>query len=182
MSSEGASTVRGLMAALLLLLGIAIGAAAVYLWARTAITARDGLLEAERAAAGDQVELLERTQEQWEERFKTAAGDALSRSQSSLLQAAEAKLAPIKETLLRFETQARELEQQRLRAVSSVGEQLRAVSEGQERLRAETGNLVSALRAPLVRGSWGEMQLKRVVELAGMVEYCDFRTQQSERD
>ena len=170
------------MAALLLLLGIAIGAAAVYLWARTAITARDGLLEAERAAAGDQVELLERTQEQWEERFKTAAGDALSRSQSSLLQAAEAKLAPIKETLLRFETQARELEQQRLRAVSSVGEQLRAVSEGQERLRAETGNLVTALRAPHVRGSWGEMQLKRVVELAGMVEYCDFRTQQSERD
>jgi DNA recombination protein RmuC len=170
------------MGALLLLLGIAIGAAAVYLWARTTLASRDALLERERAAAGEQVDLLERTQEQWEERFKAAAGDALSRSQSSLLQATEAKLAPIKETLQRFESQARELEQQRLRAVSSVGEQLRAVSEGQERLRAETGNLVTALRAPHVRGSWGEVQLKRVVELAGMVEYCDFRTQQSERD
>ncbi len=170
------------MGALLLLLGIAIGAAAVYLWGRTALASRDALLERERVAAGEQVELLERTQEQWEERFKAAAGDALSRSQSSLLQAAEAKLAPIKETLQRFESQAKELEQQRLRAVSTVSEQLRAVSEGQERLRAETGNLVTALRAPHVRGSWGEMQLKRVVELAGMVEYCDFRTQQSERD
>ena len=170
------------MTALFLLVGIAVGAAAVYLWARTALASQDALLEAERTAAGDQVELLERTQEQWEERFKAAAGDALSRSQSSLLQATEAKLAPIKETLLRFETQARELEQQRLRAVSSVGEQLRAVSEGQERLRAETGNLVTALRAPHVRGSWGEVQLKRVVEIAGMVDYCDFRTQQSERD
>jgi DNA recombination protein RmuC len=170
------------MAALFVLLGILVGAAAVYLWARAALTGRDALLDQERAAAGEQLELLERTQEQWEERFKAAAGDALSRSQGSLLQAAEAKLAPIRETLQRFESQARELEQQRLRAVSTVSEQLRAVSDGQERLRAETGNLVTALRAPHVRGSWGEVQLKRVVELAGMVDYCDFRTQQSERD
>jgi DNA recombination protein RmuC len=99
-----------------------------------------------------------------------------------LLELAEAKLAPIKETLQRFETQAKELEERRLRAVSTVSEQLRTVAEGQERLRSETGNLVTALRAPHVRGSWGEMQLKRVVELAGMVEYCDFRTQESGRD
>jgi DNA recombination protein RmuC len=66
--------------------------------------------------------------------------------------------------------------------VSAVGEQLRAVAEGQERLRSETGNLVSALRAPHVRGSWGELQLRRVVELAGMLDYCDFRTQETTRD
>src|SRR5207248_4562503 len=87
-----------------------------------------------------------------------------------------------KETLTKFEQQASQLEQQRLRAVTAVGEQLRAVAEGQEKLRTETGSLVTALRAPHVRGSWGEVQLKRVVELAGMLDYCDFRTQESERD
>ena len=63
-----------------------------------------------------------------------------------------------------------------------IGEHLREVAEGQERLRTETGSLVTALRAPHVRGRWGEVQLKRVVELAGMLDYCDFRTQESERD
>jgi DNA recombination protein RmuC len=170
------------MAVVTLLVGLALGAGAVYLWARAAVASGAGALERERAAADERVELLERTQEQWEERFKAVAGDALSRNQSSLLELAEAKLAPIRETLQRFETQARELEERRLRAVSTVGEQLRAVADGQERLRSETGNLVTALRAPHVRGSWGELQLKRVVELAGMVDYCDFRTQESERD
>ena len=170
------------MAILFLLLGLALGAAAVFLWARTALAARDAQLDRDRDTAGGQIELLERTNALWEERFKAVAGDALSRNQTSLLELAEAKLAPIKETLQRFETQAKELEERRLRAVSTVSEQLRTVAEGQERLRSETGNLVTALRAPHVRGSWGEMQLKRVVELAGMVEYCDFRTQESGRD
>jgi DNA recombination protein RmuC len=170
------------MAILFLLLGLALGAASVLLWARTALAARDAQLDRDRDAAGGQIELLERTNALWEERFKAVAGDALSRNQSSLLELAEAKLAPIKETLQRFETQAKELEERRLRAVSTVSEQLRTVAEGQERLRSETGNLVTALRAPHVRGSWGELQLKRVVELAGMVEYCDFRTQESGRD
>jgi DNA recombination protein RmuC len=170
------------MALLTLLIGLLVGAGAVYLWARAALASGAGAVERERLAADERVELLERTQEQWEQRFKAVAGDALSKNQSSLLELAEARLAPIKETLQRFETQARELEDRRLRAVSTVGEQLRAVAEGQERLRSETGNLVTALRAPHVRGSWGELQLKRVVELAGMVEYCDFRTQESERD
>jgi DNA recombination protein RmuC len=170
------------MAIVFLLLGLALGAASVFFWARSALAARDAQLDGDRAAAGGQIELLERTNALWEERFKAVAGDALSRNQTSLLELAEAKLAPIKETLQRFETHARELEERRLRAVSTVSEQLRTVAEGQERLRSETGNLVTALRAPHVRGSWGEMQLKRVVELAGMVDYCDFRTQESGRD
>src|SRR5581483_8217313 len=169
------------MALLTLLVGLALGAGAVYLWARTALASGAGAVERERAAADERVELLERTQEQWEERFKAVAGDAISKNQSSLLELAEARLAPIKETLQRFESQARELEERRLRAVSTVGEQLRAVADGQERLRSETGNLVTALRAPHVRGSWGEMQLRRVVELAGMLDHCDFRTQDTAR-
>ena len=159
----------------LLLLGLAIGLAlgggAVFVWSRERI-----------ARAADRLGALEQSHGLWEERMKSATGDALLRSQSSLLELAEAKLAPIRDTLQKFETQAQALEERRLREVSQIGEQLRSVAEGQERLRAETGSLVTALRAPHVRGRWGEVQLKRVVELAGMLDHCDFRTQQSERD
>jgi DNA recombination protein RmuC len=165
-----------------LIVGLALGASAVWLWARTALGAKDEAVERERAAAGEKISLLERAQGQWEERFRSVTGEALSKSQTSLLQMTEAKLAPIKETLQRFESQSQALEQQRLKAVSVVGEQLREVTRGQERLRLETGNLVTALRAPHVRGRWGEVQLKRVVELAGMIQHCDFHEQASERD
>ena len=161
----------GSMALAFLAIGFLFGAAVVYLWARGSLAAADGRISASEQSHGE-----------WEERLKAATGDALLKSQSSLLELADAKLAPIKETLTRFEVQAKALEEQRLRAVTAVGEQLRAVAEGQERLRTETGSLVTALRAPHIRGSWGEVQLKRVVELAGMVDYCDFRTQESERD
>ncbi len=159
------------MAAIFLILGLGIGAAAVYLWARAAVTG-------ER----EQRRVLEESQEHWEERFQATTGDVLLRSQSTLLELTETKLAPIKETLQKFETQARELEEKRARDVGAIGESLREVAEGQERLRAETGSLVTALRAPNVRGQWGEMQLRRVVELAGMLDHCDFVTQASTRD
>ncbi|HEX7082677.1 MAG TPA: DNA recombination protein RmuC [Gaiellaceae bacterium] len=177
------------MLILALLIGLVVGALAALLWARGALAARDARIDAgeralaaERAGAAERQALLERTQESWEERVKAATGDALTRTQTSLLELTEAKLAPIRETLQRFETQARELEDRRLRTVSAVGEQLRTVAEGQERLRTETGNLVTALRAPHVRGRWGEEQLKRVVELAGMVAHCDFVEQETSRD
>ena len=159
------------MALAFLLVGLAVGGGAVALWARTA-------LRAER----EQRRLLEDTQGGWEERLKATTGDVLLRSQSSLLELTEAKLAPIKETLLKFETQARALEDKRAREVSAIGERLREVAEGQEKLRTETGSLVTALRAPNVRGQWGELQLRRVVELAGMLDHCDFVTQESTRD
>jgi DNA recombination protein RmuC len=159
------------MSIVALIVGLLLGGAAVWLWARNE-------LARERVAAADRLDLLERT----EERIKAFTGEALTTSQRSLLDLADAKLRPIKDTLDKFETQAKELEERRLREVSAVSRQLRDVVEGQERLRTETGNLVTALRAPHVRGSWGEMQLRRVVELAGMLEHCDFRTQDSARD
>jgi DNA recombination protein RmuC len=163
------------MAATLLILGFLAGGAVVYLWSR-------GQIATERRNSAEKLALVQAAQEGWEARVKAVTGDALSKSQTSLLELTEAKLAPIKETLTKFESQARQLEEHRLKAVTAVGEQLRAVAEGQEKLRTETGSLVTALRAPHVRGSWGEVQLKRVVELAGMVDYCDFRTQESGRD
>ncbi len=160
---------------LVLLLGLLVGGGAVYVWARAQIGA-------EHRTAEEKLTLVREAQSTWEERVKAATGDALTRSQTSLLELAEAKLAPIKDTLQKFETQAKALEERRLTDVSRIGEQLRTVAEGQDRLRTETGSLVTALRAPHVRGRWGEVQLKRVVELAGMLDYCDFRTQESERD
>jgi DNA recombination protein RmuC len=163
------------VSALFLIVGLAAGAAAVWLWARSA-------LAAERRSADEKLALLQRAEADWSERIKAVTGEALSTSQRSLLDLTDAKLKPIKETLDKFEQQSRALEERRLKDVSAVGRQLQDVAASHEKLRLETGNLVTALRAPHVRGSWGEMQLKRVVELAGMLEYCDFRTQESTRD
>jgi DNA recombination protein RmuC len=157
-----------------LVIGLLFGAGAVFLWMREKV-----------GSANDKLALLEQNQQDhsaWEDRLKAATGDVLTKSQTSLLELTEAKLAPIKETLTKFELQARQLEDKRAREVSAIGERLREVAQGQEKLRTETGSLVTALRTPHVRGRWGEMQLKRVVELAGMLEYCDFRTQESTRD
>jgi len=158
-------------AILFLLVGVALGGVLVYVWARERL-----------GRASDKLAAVEQSQGQWEDRLKATTGDALLKSQASLLELTEAKLAPIKETLNKFEVQAKQLEERRQHEVSKIGEQLRFVAEGQEKLRTETGSLVTALRAPHVRGRWGELQLKRVVELAGMVEHCDFVLQASERD
>jgi DNA recombination protein RmuC len=154
-----------------LLLGLALGGGAVLLWTRERL-----------ARARDELAALERGHGQWEDRLKAATGDALLKSQASLLELAEARLAPIKETLTKFEAQSKALEEKRAHEVTAIGERLREVAAGQEKLRSETGSLVTALRAPHVRGRWGEVQLKRVVELAGMLDYCDFRMQESQRD
>jgi DNA recombination protein RmuC len=161
-----------------LAIGVALGGAATYLWARAELRGRDATV----AAAAEKLALVERTQGQWEENLKALTHDALETSSSSLLRLAEAKLQPISETLERFEQQAQALERKRLTAVGAIDEQLRTVVQGQERLRKETGSLVTALRAPHVRGRWGEVQLKRVVELAGMLAHCDFVEQTGSRD
>src|SRR4051794_29224575 len=153
-----------------LVIGLLVGGGAVWLWLRERLGRVQERLDDAQAHG------------QWEERLKAATGDVLLKSQSSLLELTEAKLAPIKETLTKFESQARQLEEKRAREVTQIGERLREVALGQEKLRTETGSLVTALRAPNVRGQWGELQLKRVVELAGMLDYCDFQTQESVRD
>ena len=161
-----------LMIEVLIFVGGALaGGLILWLWARAEIARRD-----ERLA------LVGRTDQQWEEHLQALTGNALQQSSSSLLALAETTLLPVKHTLERFELQARELENKRLAEVSAIPAMLQAATQAQEALRKETGNLVSALRAPDVRGRWGEMQLKRVVELAGMLEHCDFATQPTVRD
>jgi DNA recombination protein RmuC len=93
--------------------------------------------------------------------------------------AIDAATAPLKDALDRYERQVREMERNRQTAYGSLEEQLRSLTEVGQRLQRETGNLVAALRTPQVRGRWGEMTLRRVVELAGMSEHCDFVEQET---
>jgi DNA recombination protein RmuC len=92
-------------------------------------------------------------------------------------QAIDALVTPLRDSLEGVDRQIRELERTREGAYRTLEDHLRAMVQTQEQLKGETSNLVRALRAPAVRGRWGEIQLKRVVEMAGMLEYCDFDTQ-----
>jgi len=101
-----------------------------------------------------------------------AKGDLTAREQ-----AIDNLVAPIRESLARAERQMLELDKSRSETHGSISKQLEALAASQQALSAETRNLVSALRRPEVRGQWGEITLRRLVELAGMVEHCDFVSQ-----
>lgn len=133
------------------------------------------------------VELLARKAlEQNNESFLRLAQENLQRFQvqakaelTEREKAVESLVKPINEALKKTELQIQEIERDRQRAFGSIGEQLKLMSETQLRLQNETQNLVKVLRRPEVRGRWGEMTLKRLAELAGMVEHCDFFEQEN---
>ncbi len=108
---------------------------------------------------------------------RSIASEALDRNQQSFLQFAKSTLAPVQESLAKVDSKIQELEKARAGAYASITEQVRGLMETQGQLRTETGNLVTALRTPHVRGRWGEIQLQRVVEMAGMLAHCDFYAQ-----
>src|SRR5688572_19323590 len=101
-----------------------------------------------------------------------AKGDLTAREQAS-----DGRVAPIREAHARAEGQLHELDKTRSETQGSISKQLEALASSQHALSAETRNLVGALRRPEVRGQWGEITLRRLVELAGMVEHCDFVSQ-----
>ena len=168
-----------------LLAGVLVGAAGSWLvlrW-RTAvlIDAREALgstmksLAADALATNNQSFLL-LAKSQLEQLQQKGTHDLDQRKQ-----AVEHLVAPIKESLQKVDGKLQELEVARQGAYSELKEQVRQLTDSQKELRTETGNLVTALRSPVVRGRWGEMQLRRVVEMAGMLAHCDFVEQTSVR-
>lgn len=92
-------------------------------------------------------------------------------------QSVEDMLVPFKDTLIKLDVEMRKYENERKSERDVFKEQVRALTDSEKQLKTETANLVQALKNPQSRGRWGEMQLKRIVELAGMLNYCDFYEQ-----
>jgi DNA recombination protein RmuC len=156
-------------------------------------------LEEERKAAAEKQALLEKAESRLTDTFKALSADALKSSAEQFLQLAKTSLKaqteeakgeieqrkaaiehlvkPVAESLGKFEVRVGEIEKARVAAYAELQQQVKTLGEGQTGLQRETANLVKALRQPTGRGQWGEMQLRRVVELAGMQEHCDFETQ-----
>ncbi len=161
-------------------------------------------LEAERENLKKQIELIEDSKKTLLDTFRSLSSESLKSNNQAFIELAsqsfeklnqqskselemrqqqiEMTVKPIKETLEKFDSKLNEVEKTRLEAYSGITEQFNFMKDTQDRLRLETSNLVKALRAPQVRGRWGELQLKRVVEMAGMVDHCDFFEQVSVGD
>ncbi|HEY2041372.1 MAG TPA: DNA recombination protein RmuC [Jatrophihabitans sp.] len=144
------------MAVLWFVIGIALGAVVGYLYARNR-SALSALARAQVDAARS-----------------GAAGDLAARQQSI-----QALVTPMREALERVQAQLHTSERDRLAATASLDEHLSMMRLSADELRSETSQLVTALRAPQIRGRWGELQLERAVEAAGMVEHVDYRRQAS---
>jgi len=156
-------------------------------------------LETERSGSAEKLGLLKDAETQLREAFKTLSADALRENNQFFIELAKAQMgdlragavddldqrtkaihelvAPIRDSLQKVDSQIQEVERTRAQAYGALNNQLQVVAETQRQLYGETSNLVRALRAPSVRGRWGEIQLRRVVELAGMAEHCDFTEQ-----
>ena len=147
----------------------------------------------------EQKALLDEAQQKLADTFKALSSDALQRNNKQFLELAQEALSkhheqakgelakreqavgelvkPLKESLDKMNEKVQAVEKERTDAYATLREQVLGLTQTQQQLRDETARLVTALRAPQVRGRWGEVQLRRVVEVAGMVNYCDFEEQ-----
>lgn len=167
----------------------------------TCIKELETKLEEERKAAQEKLILINDAKTALSDAFKALSSEALQSNNTTFLEIAKNNLekyqesakvdldtrqkaidglvAPLKEALSKFDTRIQEIEVSRSKDGARVEEQIKSLSNAQGQLQSETAKLVQALRSPIVRGRWGEVQLRRVVELAGMEEHCDFEEQVS---
>jgi DNA recombination protein RmuC len=128
--------------------------------------------DSQRAAEEARADTMARTLDEQRARSQTAAeSQAREKSHEKLI---EGMVAPVRASLEKVDEQIRAMERERGTAYGALRQQMQAIAETQDRLRDAATNLVGALKASTVRGRWGEMQLRRVVEMAGMLEHCDF--------
>lgn len=159
------------------------------------------LLDRERSLGVERLALLEQAETRLADAFKALSAEALQRNNQNFLELAKATLgtfqegargdmdkrqqaiaemiAPVRRSLDEVDRQIQQIEKERAGAYEGLKQQVSSLMETQRELRLETSNLVRALRSPIARGRWGEIQLRRVVELAGMLDHCDFREQAS---
>jgi DNA recombination protein RmuC len=127
-------------------------------------------------------EALQKNNEQFLALAETKLSQAQTEAKGELTQRQQAiaqLLGPLSETLARYELGLQQIEVERKGAYEGLSEKVAQLNVGNEQLQKETRNLVTALRSPQTRGRWGEIQLRRVVEMAGMLEHCDFDEQVS---
>jgi DNA recombination protein RmuC len=151
---------------LIALAALSVGVLLGRLWLGARLAAVTAELEAERRLGAQR--------EAYVQGATAAALDRVGGDLEARRRSVEALVAPVSESLAKVEAHVRALETAREGAYAGLSATVRALLDNQERLRADTAALVTALRTPQVRGRWGEVQLRRVVELAGMVEHCDF--------
>ena len=158
-------------------------------------------LQEERKVSEEKLAMLNEAQVNLSETFKSLSADALRSNNQSFLELAKENLEkymesakgdvdsrrkaieelikPLKESLTNVNAKIGEVEKSRVEAYASLREQVKSLGQSQVQLQSETASLVKALRSPIARGRWGEVQLQRVVEMAGMVDHCDFLQQES---
>jgi DNA recombination protein RmuC len=184
-----------------LAVGLLLGAAAGWLAARPAHARLEAALAQDRAVHAERLKAYQDAEMRLRESFQSLSSAALNANNQAFLQLAETRLtqsrqeatadidsrkkaiedllAPMRTTLDQVDREIKDAERRRTASSAELVEKLRTLDAAGQDLRSQTARLVDALKRPGVRGRWGELQLKRVVELAGMLERCDFDEQQT---